>query len=191
MSYSIPVNLIRQWCYCPRVAYYLELTEFSVKHPAWVKQGSSYHDRESLLWERRNLSRFNLKQGNKHYNVAMSDKKLGIHGISDMIIETTDAVYPVEFKLSIESKKRGDILQLVAYAMLAQIHFQKSCNISFIIGKDGSLCKVNVDESKMKQTDKVISEIKVMINKGYKPESNASLAQCGICEYVNFCNDRF
>ena len=191
MSFSIPVNLIRQWCYCPRVVYYLELTDFVVKHPAWVKQGSSYHDMEALLWERRNLSRFGLREGIKHYDIAMGNEKLGLHGIADMVIETTNAVYPVEFKLSVGSKKRGDILQLVAYAMLAQAHFQKPCKLSFLVGKDGSTCCIEIDEDKIHQVSNAVADIKAMLLKGYKPESDASIAQCGICEYVNFCNDRF
>ena len=191
MSFSVPVNLIRQWCYCPRVVYYLELTEFSVKHPAWVKQGMSYHNREELLWARRGLSRFGLTDGSKHHSVAMADENLGIHGIADMIIETADAIYPVEFKLSVGSKKRGDILQLVAYAMLAQTHFQKSCIMSFLVGKDGSLCNVKINESKIQQVSKAVTDIRTMLTRGYKPESSATTAQCGICEYINFCNDRF
>lgn len=62
---SLPVNLIRQWCYCPRKVYYFELTDFQVSYPAWVKQGEDFHKREEELWRRRNLSRFKLDQGKK------------------------------------------------------------------------------------------------------------------------------
>ena len=106
MLSSIPVNLIRQWCYCPRVVYYQELAELSfIFRPPWVSQGEAFHREETGLWHRRNLSRFKLEEGKKHYNVSMDSKKLGIHGIADMIVEAEKTVYPIEFKLSASSKK--------------------------------------------------------------------------------------
>ena len=63
MSFSVPVNLIRQWCYCPRVVYYIELTNIPIHRPIWVKQGEDFHQLEEKLWQRRNLSRFDLKKG--------------------------------------------------------------------------------------------------------------------------------
>ena len=66
----------------------------------------------------------------------MRNEDLGLHGIVDMAVETDAAVYAVEFKLSVNNKKRGDILQLVAYAMLLEKHFSKPSPVGFLAGKD-------------------------------------------------------
>ena len=190
MSFSVPVNLIRQWCYCPRVVYYIELTNIPIHRPIWVKQGEDFHQSEEKLWQRRNLSRFDLQKGKKYYHLSMQSDRLRMHGIADMIIETHDAVYPIEFKISANNKKRGDLLQLIAYGMLAEEHFKKPASVGFLVGQGKVLHKINIDKDKNEQVIAVAKEINKMLQKGRKPESSASFVQCSACEYVNFCNDR-
>ena len=108
---------------------------FPFYHPLWVSQGEDFHQQEEKLWSRRNLSRFNLKNGKVFHNLKMRDDELGLHGIVDMAIETDEAVYATEFKLSASNQKRGDQLQLVAYAMLLEKHFSKSSSVGFLVGK--------------------------------------------------------
>ena len=190
VSSSIPVNLIRQWCYCPRVVYYMELTDVAFHRPAWVEQGEEFHREEEKLWRRRNLSRFNLRNGITHHNLKMQNRELGFHGIADMAIETDEAVYAAEFKLSANSKKRGDQLQLVAYAMLMEKHFSKPSLVGFLVGKGKVLHTIGIDTDKRKSVMEITDNIRRMLRQGLKPESSATVAQCCTCEYVNFCNDR-
>ena len=190
MLSSVPVNLIRQWCYCPRIVYYMELTDISFHHPAWVGQGEDFHRQEKKLWSRRNLSRFNLKDGKIFHDLEMHDSELGLHGIVDMAIETDEAAYAVEFKLSASNRKRGDQLQLVAYAMLLEKHFAKPSLVGFLAGKGKVLHTVYIDPGKCQSVMEVANQIRRMLQRGLKPESSATVAQCCACEYVNLCNDR-
>ena len=190
MLSSVPVNLIRQWCYCPRVVYYMELTDISVHRPIWVKQGEDFHILEEKLWQRRNLSRFNLASGKTHHNLVMQNDKLGLHGIVDMAIETDDSVYAVEFKLSANNKKRGDILQLVAYAMLLERHFSKPSGTGFLVGKGTVLHTLDINMERREEVLVMADQIRQMLQRGSKPESSATVVQCCACEYVNHCNDR-
>lgn len=186
---SVPVNLIRQWCYCPRIVYYMELTDAAPLFPAWVKQGEKFHRQEERLWQRRNLSRFGLEKGEKHYNLNLQDGDIGMHGVVDMAIETEDAVYAVEFKLS-HYFRRGHQLQLVAYALLLEKHFLKPSLYGFLVGTGKNLHVVNIDVAMRQAVEKVVRSIRKMLDQGKKPSSSATTAQCGICEYLNFCNDR-
>ena len=190
MLFSLPVNLIRQWCYCPRVVYYMELTNVAFHRPIWVKQGSDFHQIEKTLWSRRNLSRFHLQKGKIHHNLSLRDNHVGLHGIIDMAIETDDAVYGVEFKLSAKAKKRGDQLQLSAYAMLLEKYFSKPSSVGFLVGKGKVVHVVNVDRDKRYAVVEISNEIRKMLKRGLKPSSSAGVTQCCNCEYVNFCNDR-
>jgi len=190
MSYSVPVNLIRQWCYCPRVVYYMELTDIAFHRPAWVKQGEDFHRLETKLWQRRNLSRFNLDKGQIHHNLNLRDGELALHGIVDMAIETDEAVYAVEFKLSATNKKRGDQLQLAGYAMLLEKHFSKPSPVGFLVGKGKVLHTIDIDAGRRDAVKATADNIRRMLRRGMKPESSATVAQCCACEYVNLCNDR-
>lgn len=190
MLSSIPVNLIRQWCYCPRKVYYFELTDFKVEYPTWVKQGEDFHRMEEKLWNRRNLSRFDLEKGETYYKLTMKDNELGLHGIVDMAIETNEAVYAVEFKLSANNRKRGDQLQLTAYSMLLEKHFSKPSPVGFLIGKGKVLHTINIDISRRQQVLDVVNKIRKILQQGVKPRSSATIVQCCACEYINFCNDR-
>ena len=187
---SVAVNLIRQWCYCPRVVYYLEMLGLPVERPRWVEQGESFHRREELLWKRRNLSRFKLQEGEKHYDLPLASARLALHGVVDMAIATADAVYAVEFKLSASNKKRGDILQLVAYGMLLEEHFGKPCKVGFLVGQGRVLHQVAVDAERRAQVARVAGEIRQTLQRGAKPESSATVVQCCNCEFLNYCNDR-
>ena len=187
---SILVNLIRQWCYCPRVVYYMELTNVAFHRPIWVEQGEDFHRTEEQLWQRRNLSRFNLKNGKSYHNLKMQDHELGFHGIADMVIETDEAIYATEFKLSANNKRRGDQLQLTAYAMLLEKHFSKPSSVGFLVGKGKVLHTIDIGIDKRKSVMDIADNIRKMLQRGLKPESSATVAQCCACEYVNFCNDR-
>ncbi len=191
MLYSVPANLIRQWSYCPRVVYYMELANIPVCRPSWVRQGEVFHSVEEKLWGRRNLSRFHLKSGKAHYKPRLRDRELGLHGVADMAIETSQAVYAVEFKLSGSSgKKRGDQLQLAAYSMLLEKRFAKPAPVGFLTGGGKAVHVVNIDEGRRRSVLEAADKIRKMLKKGLKPDSSAAAAQCSACEYINFCNDR-
>ena len=187
---NIPVNLIRQWCYCPRVVYYRELTGMKTNYPPWVKQGEEFHKSEEKLWQRRNLSRFHLESGEKHYSMYLRDEEIGLHGIVDMAVETHTAVFAVEFKLSASNKKRGDILQLSAYAILLQKKFAKPSPNGFLVGKGKVLHSIDITEELQNGVFVIADRIRKMLLRGTKPDSSATIQQCCNCEYINYCNDR-
>lgn len=190
LSDSIPINLIRQWCYCPRVVFYQELLTMAVKRPRWVQQGSDFHQHEEKLWRRRDLSRFNLESGERYHNLSLASKKLGLHGIADMGIETEDQVFAIEFKLTAHAQKRGDVLQLTAYAMLMEEHFKKTAKVGIIVGKGKKLYKISMTNTLREAVIDTAHKIRQMLLRGLKPESDATVTQCCNCEYLNHCNDR-
>ena len=188
-AYSLPVNLLRQWYFCPRVVYYRELLGVKSFEPIWSKQGSLYHKKETELFKRRNLSRFKLSEGTKHHNINLKDKALRLHGICDLIVETSDNVFAVEYKMG-KKISVGHIMQLIGYSLLAEKHFGKKASHSFILTGDGKVKLVAVDNQKRRQLKLVTNEIIKMLNNSCKPFTNATIHQCGQCEYLNYCNDR-
>ncbi len=190
MLSSIPANYIRQWHYCPRIVYYMELTSFTPVYPIWVNQGERFHQDEIKLWQRRNLSRFGLEQGKVYFDYHLTSKRFNLHGIADMLVETEEQVYPVEFKLASTYRKKGGILQLAAYGLMAEEVFRKNCPYGFLAEGKKSLHKIVFTQSMKNDVLSSIREIQTMVRKGIKPDSPASINQCTNCEYLNRCNDR-
>jgi CRISPR-associated exonuclease Cas4 len=156
-SFSLPVSLIRQFVFCPRIPYFHELLGLRPNKPLWVKQGEAYHKRQDMLSKRRNLSRFGLDKGIQHHNLSLRDEALGIHGICDLLIETDEAVYPLEFKLYGEKPRRGQIYQLAAYGMLAEKEMSKPCHQGFILyGQKGNTQSIILDDKIREDVSAVI-----------------------------------
>jgi CRISPR-associated exonuclease Cas4 len=53
MSYSLPISLIRQYCFCPRIPYFQELLKLNPKRPQWVKQGEKLHQQQQKVFKHR------------------------------------------------------------------------------------------------------------------------------------------
>ena len=45
-----------------------------------------------------------LSRRKKYYQLAIRSKELRLHGIADMLIETEQSVYPLEFKMNANKK---------------------------------------------------------------------------------------
>lgn len=189
MSYSLPVNLLRQWMFCPRVVYYQELLNVKIKYPLWVKQGEEHHVRENELFKRRNLSRFKLSEGKKIYNQYLKSSTLKLHGVSDMIIENKDQIYIIENKSSFKVTK-GAILQTVAYSMLAEEFFNKESSTAFITTLKNQVTVLSINQEMKQKVLNIRDKIYKMLDASIKPFSSANIHQCGQCEYINYCNDR-
>ena len=191
MSYSLPVSQIRQHCFCPRIPWFNELLNMKSASPLWVKQGEAHHTRQTMLNRRRKLSRYGLDQGLLHEDVELHDGGLGLHGICDAVIETEQAVYPLEFKLYGDKPRRGQIYQLVAYGILCEKKFCKSATCGYILfGQRGQTQHVNFDEKIRIEVVNAIYSMRQNLEHSCIPDSSASFAQCGQCEYLNYCNDR-
>lgn len=189
--YSFPVSLIRQYCFCPRIPWYYEYMSLRPATPLWVKQGESHHVKQTMLNRRRNLSRYGLENGRLIHDVHLSDAELGIHGVCDAIIETQDEDYPLEFKLYGQEPTRGQIFQLVAYGILCHRQRARAVTKSFMLyGSKGKTYEVRITPKLIGEVLETVSAMREMIESGYLPASPATAAQCGQCEYLNFCNDR-
>jgi CRISPR-associated exonuclease Cas4 len=157
----------------------------------WQYQGIVFHEQQAMLNKRRNLSRYGLDKGNLKQQVSLRDNKTGIHGIADAIIFQDDRLSVLEFKISGDKPARGQILQLAAYAIMAQSQYNLPCRQGFILfGTRGKTHVIPVDKSLCSKTRHTIAQIRNNLEKPLLPGSPASSEQCGQCEYFNFCGDR-
>lgn len=189
---SLPISIIRQHAFCPRIPFYNEILGINPSNRLWQKQGLNLHKRQTMLFKRRNLEKFGFKDAYQKHNVSLKSDKYGIHGICDAILFTSDELCPLEFKLeSSNNIPKGHVLQLAAYALVAEQQFEKPCYKLFILyGQRGHTMQIDFDEKLKNQVKTTVKQIKQNLQSPLLPHSSASDAQCGQCEYLNFCADR-
>ena len=191
MSYSLPVNLLTQFHFCPRIPYFQELLKMKPFYPQWVKQGRSFHEAQEKVFQHRTLKRFGLQKAEQKFNIEVQSQKLHLHGILDSLLVTKKAIFPVEFKLSERKPSKGQIIQLTAYAMLIEESMQLPCQKGFLlIGKKGKCYPIEFTDFYKNKVLETKNKILDSFEKSYLPDSSASLSQCYQCEYLNYCNDR-
>jgi CRISPR-associated exonuclease Cas4 len=191
-TFSIPASLIRQHVFCPRIPFYNEILGINPGDRLWQHQGIDFHQRQAMLLKRRNLRPFGLENPKLQYNVSLRSITHGIHGICDAILFAQEEICPLEFKLDAsKAPQRGHILQLGAYALMAEEQFGKHCKRLFILyGTRGQTCVIPFDQKIRTAVMQVAMDIRQNLNTPLLPASPATSKQCGQCEYLNFCADR-
>lgn len=189
---SLPASLIRQHVFCPRIPFYNEVLFINPGDRPWQNQGVSYHKRQEMLMRRRRLERFGLSEAALKTNISLYSEEKSLHGICDALLINAEQIVPLEFKLSSSFQpRRGHILQLAAYGVLAEEQFEKPCEQMFILyGDKGKMHRVKLDEALRSNLIRTVSTMRENLRKPLLPASSATNAQCGQCEYLNFCADR-
>lgn len=191
-SYKLPINLIRQYLFCPRVVYFLEVLNIPKAAPVWVREGSEHHKKESELFKRRTLARFHLENATLKTNVNLSHSKFDFYGVCDVLIVSDENVYPVEIKLHGDKPTKSQKMQLIAYGILAEAIHNKKFNMGFVLfEKNSKTVPIKVVDDDKREVEKIVSEIIRMIEVGRLPYSSADDGKCTQCEFLNYCNDRF
>lgn len=191
-TYKLPIHLIRQYLFCPRVVYFLEVLNIPKVSPIWVKEGESHHKKQAELFKRRTLSRFDLVDAEFKSNVALSSDDLNFYGICDGLIVNQTHIYPIEIKLHGDKPTKAQRMQLIAYGILAEKKFAKTFDLGFILyEKNGKTVPLKVNENDKQEVITKVNEIIEMILVGKLPYSSADDEKCTQCEFENYCNDRF
>lgn len=192
---SLPVSYIRQFCFCPRIPFLSVFLEIKPPTPLWVKNGVDFHEKTAMLQKRRKLTKFNLSgKGEFKSNIFLKSTLYGIHGIADgILIMENGEIIPLEFKAQQNFiASRGHILQLTGYAILLEEKFQRKVKQGFILyGQRGKTMHVEFTEERKNKVIEVTQKIISSFETGLLPDSPATSAQCGQCEFLNFCGDRF
>ncbi|MDD2652864.1 MAG: CRISPR-associated protein Cas4 [Sulfurimonas sp.] len=191
-TYKLPIHLIRQYLFCPRVVYFLEVLNIPKISPIWVKEGETHHKKQAELFKRRTLARFGLESAEFKSNVNLSHDEFDFYGICDGLIISDTHIYPVEIKLHGNSPTNAQKMQLIAYGILAEKKFGKIFDLGFILfEKNGKTVPIKINEESKLEVVQKVDEIIEMIKLGRLPYSSADEAKCTQCEFENYCNDRF
>lgn len=192
MSSSLPCSLLRQFLFCPRIPFFSEVLGIRPPQPLWVKQGVDWHRRQETLSKNRTLSRYGLLSAHLRFQCHLESETLGIHGIADLVLLTETEVVPVEFKQGSAPLNRGGQVQLTAYGVLAEERFNLPFKRCFVLSGDNAKTQSFPDTpDRRSMLHNTIARLRQTLSAPLLPDSPASLPQCGQCEYLARCNDRF
>ena len=191
---SVPISLLRQYCFCPRIPYFVLAKNIQPVETPWMKQGVSYHERQTFLNKRRSLDKYGLGENiHLEHKIPLRSSLLKLHGICDaMLFQEDNPLAIVEFKTRSKDKLNlGEIIQMTAYCMICEIEFNQEFPFGYVLSGEQGKIKPILIHSDMKQRVLTIrDQIIQQCDDCLLPESSANNNQCGQCEYINFCADR-
>jgi len=186
------VNDLKQYAYCPRIVFYQYVMPVDKAATYKMEQGKVAQEKIEELEKRRGLSKYGLETGTRRFHLWVQSEKLGMAGRIDMLIETAEALFPVDFKLTLGGVHKNHELQLCAYGMILEEIYGKPSPRGFVylIPKKEALEVVFTEELRQ-QTAAAIESCRRMIETETLPPPTPVSARCQECEYRNYCNDIF
>src|SRR5881397_2176943 len=188
VSCDFRVTDLKQFAYCPRIPFYQHVMGFHGKQTYKMEQGKAAQNAIESLEKRRRFREYGLSGGTRHFGISLYSRQLGISGKLDLLIETVDACYPVDFKYTTGRPHHNHLLQLAGYSLLITEHFSKPVPAGFIfIITDDITFRFPITDALLSEVRVSLSTMHDSIEREIFPEPTAVRARCTDCEYRNFC----
>lgn len=187
---GLRVSDLRQYHYCPRVVYYQYVMPVDKAITYKMEKGKAAQEDLEELEQRRKLRAYGLGEGNRRFNWWVHSERLGLSGKLDMVIETRDALYPVDFKFTRGRPRKNHVYQLAGYALILEETVGRPITNGFIylIPQKDAVVFDLTDQIK-RECMEALEEIRDMIISERFPDPPSGKAKCVDCEYQNYCRD--
>src|SRR5688572_11185534 len=114
---------LKQFVYCPRIPFYQHVMGFHGTPTSKMQQGRVAQDAIEALEKRRRFREYGLTEGERHFGAWIHSRVLNLAGKLDLLIETSDACYPVDFKYTTGRPHRNHLFQLAGYSHLVAEYY--------------------------------------------------------------------
>lgn len=186
------VNDLKQYEYCPRIVFYNTVMPVDRKVTVKMERGKEEELRLDTLEKRRNLRRYQLDSGQRHFHVWLDSAALGLSGKLDLLIVSPKGYFPVDFKYTRGRPHRNHIFQLAGYGLLVEENFRTQVEAGFIyLVPTQEVVTIELNERLREKTFYMLGEIRLMIREGILPAPTPVRARCEDCEFRNYCGDIF
>lgn len=188
--FSFIVTDLKQWAFCPRVVYF-EYCLRSVRPRTYkMEAGQDAHEDEERRAKRRNLSAYDLPDGERHFDVWLHSAKLNLIGRLDERVSSLDGdIFPVDYKLT-KSVAPNHRIQLMAYGLLLEENFGVTVTHGYILLiPSRKTVKIPFTSQLRQKTLAILTEIAQMIHQEQMPPPPDKREVCATCEFRRFCND--
>ncbi|MBI4481497.1 MAG: CRISPR-associated protein Cas4 [Acidobacteria bacterium] len=189
---SLRVNDLKQAAYCPRIVFYQYVMPVEKKPTYKMERGKLEEARLDQLEQRRKLRKYGLGEGRRSFHVWLSSERLGLSGKLDLLIETPEGLFPVDFKWTAQEPYLNHLFQLAGYALLLEERHARPVSTGFIylIPKEDAVV-IEITEGLKTECLRILDEIRGMIVREQLPEATSFRNRCVDCEYRNYCRDIF
>lgn len=187
----IKASDIRQHIYCPRETYY----EFVVPAPKpltyKMTHGKKEHIKIEELERRRNLSKYNLKDGEKIFSPNLFSSKLQLSGKPDLIIMKENSAFPIDYKFSTNAYlDMGWKMQITTYSKIVEAEWGVKSDVGFIyfVNQD-SVRSVDFNDELIEKLENTLRSMREIIEKEMFPEPPKNKNKCRDCRFRRWCGD--
>jgi len=186
----IPVRMINEYVYCPRLAYLMwvqaewadsaDTVEGRIKHKR-VDAGGGTLPEEPAEGERIHAR-----------SVSLSSLKLGITGKLDLVEGEGANVTPVDYKRGKRPHVAGgawqpERVQMCAQGLLLREHGYEATSGVLYFAASRERVPVEFDDALVTQTQAAIAELRALAQAACPPEPLSDSAKCPRCSLVGIC----
>jgi CRISPR-associated exonuclease Cas4 len=184
------VGDLKQWVYCPRVVFYHRFAPNAGVPTAKMQIALKAQEQVEPLESRRSLKPYGLDAATRIFGPWLSSPDLGIQGKPDLILESSDRIAVVDFKLTAGEATPNLQIQLAAYSLIAEQVYQKPASVGFIYRiPDSAVLPVPISLELRQSVLDTASAIRAMISSESLPDPTDFRKRCEDCEFANFCAD--
>jgi CRISPR-associated exonuclease Cas4 len=186
------VHDLKQWAYCPRIVFYNYVMPVQGKRTYKMEHGRHTEEAIDRLEKRRKLTEFGLANGRRQFHVWCNSYRLGLSGKLDLLIDSPNGLFPVDFKATEASVRENHIVQLCGYALLLEEKFRRTVDHGFIfLSPIEEIVPIDITTERKQRVHDLLNEIRSAILREATPPPAELLARCENCEYRNYCGDIF
>ena len=157
-----------------------------------MEQGKIAEAQIDELEKRRKLREYRLADGERRFHVWLNSGRIGLSGKIDLLIDSPEGLFPVDFKLTTGRPHKNHVAQLCGYALLLEDCYDREVTKGFVyLIPINDAVVFDLAAERKKETRGVISEIRQMIEKEQMPAPAPVRNRCTDCEYRNYCGDIF
>jgi CRISPR-associated exonuclease Cas4 len=190
MPVDLTVTDVKQWRYCPRIVFYQKLLPVSPPRTYKMARAARGEARMASLGRRRGLQEYGLEGGTRRFDVRLYSRRWNLAGKLDLLIETADALYPVDFKDTTGPPRENHTWQLAAYGLLLAEAYGKPAPAGFIHRlPDDQVFRIDLPDSLTIEVRRALVEMTAAVESERIPSPTFVRERCEECEYRNFCGD--
>lgn len=188
----IPLRVadVKQYVYCPRIIYYTYVLPVERARTFKMDVGREEHAALERLEARRTLARYGLDAGERRFRLLLASERLGLSGVLDLLVESPQGPFPVEYKFTEARMGAHHKYQLLAYCLLVEEAFNAPVRRAFVyLVPREEVVPVLVTDSARLHTRRLLGAIRKLIKEGSFPSVRRHPGRCRDCEFLNYCSD--
>lgn len=189
---ELRVTDLKQFVYCPRTVFYHYVMPVETKTTFKMEVGKQAEVTLDRLEQRRSLRKYRLTEGERYFHVRLRSGRLGLTGELDLLLDSPEGLFPVDFKYTFGRPRPNHHFQLCGYAVLVEEVYGREVARGFIylIPRQKAVV-LDLTPADKAETLKLLEEMRNMIQAEQMPEPTPDRERCAECEYRNYCGDVF